>query len=347
MLLCRHWIFVAFGHYDFIVNILKTSSPSQVNTQDLLITVESTGKQQHYQSKVNLRHQACTSLQVFLQRCQQRFQRHPRDIEQDPFGDLFMGFECKRKPVLQSIMNHHGLVVDGQRRQSTEEMRHVIISHIALGHCTCSLAAPQAWSPEVDEEDMHASCADFIQDGDLHIDDNEGNQSKIINKVLEKHPSQKFLLQFLNCQNILHDPSQSSKRLRITLARFACVLEKWRSGERLHNPEFIWPRVVPQTLKDKIGTNFRHELSRDNLQSLICCSCSTMVYIQDSVTVLRSEADLFCLQHPEIRLSGMTPDLHHIPNANLEQHSLENGILLDKRKWWCLPFFNKRRALLT
>ena len=53
----------------------------------------------------------------------------------DPYNDLFMGFENKRRPVLESVLNHHGLIIDSDHKLSTEVMRDAIISHIVQGRC--------------------------------------------------------------------------------------------------------------------------------------------------------------------------------------------------------------------
>jgi hypothetical protein len=109
--------------------LIKSSPPSKITREDLLIVVESTGIQSPYKSKVNLSRQLCLSLQRFVKRCRQRRQRDPINTVQDPFGDLFMGFKEKRKPVLQSIMNHHGLLTTQEKRLSSEEMRNSFSQH--------------------------------------------------------------------------------------------------------------------------------------------------------------------------------------------------------------------------
>ena len=144
-----------------------------------------------------------------------------------------MGFEGKCKPVLESIMNHHRLLVGQWPKLSSDDMRTAIVSHIAVGHCVQN---PRPWNmpgthtrfstSSAEDNTEPISCDDFVCDTDLKQDDGVGNEIKIMNKVLEKHPSQSFLLCFLCCKDILHDPSDSCKRLRLTLSRFIQVLEK-------------------------------------------------------------------------------------------------------------------------
>jgi hypothetical protein len=100
-----------------------------------------------------------------------------------------MSFEEKRKPVLQAIMNHHGLLIGQEKGLSSEDMWNAIMSHIAVGHCAQSLAAPLPWSAQASNADTHPVCNDFAQDAQLQANDNDENQLKIIYKFLKKHPS--------------------------------------------------------------------------------------------------------------------------------------------------------------
>ena len=49
----------------------------------------------------------------------------------------------------------------------------------------------------------------------------------------------------------------------------------------------------------------------------------------NNVTCSKSHLDLSCLQHPEMWLLGIPPDLRHITNTNLDPCSIMEGILLD------------------
>jgi hypothetical protein len=111
----------ALGITTFIVNLLNHSSASKVSTEDLLL-VESTGNQLPYESKLHLCRGVLNSLHAFLLRCCQRLQRDASNLTTDPFGDLFMGFEGKRKPVLESIMNHHGPLVPQDSKLSVDKI---------------------------------------------------------------------------------------------------------------------------------------------------------------------------------------------------------------------------------
>ena len=83
----------------FIVNLLKTSTSLQMSTEDLLVVVESTGSQHPFENSHHLRRRALVSFQAFLLRRRHLSQQETAKIVSDPFGDLFMGFEEKRKPM--------------------------------------------------------------------------------------------------------------------------------------------------------------------------------------------------------------------------------------------------------
>ena len=53
--------------------------------------------------------------------------------------------------------------------------------------------------------------------------------------------------------------------------------------------------------------------------------------MQQCVTISKSHLDLSCLQHPEMRLSGLVPDLSHMKNTDLDSDSLHKELLLDRR----------------
>lgn len=117
------------------MNLLKVFTPSQVTTEQLLLVVESTGNQAPYENWLYLCCQVVASLHTFVQHRCRLSQQHMEQIARDPFGDLFMGFEGKQKPVLESIMSHHRLVISQYPKLSSEDMRSAIISYIASGHC--------------------------------------------------------------------------------------------------------------------------------------------------------------------------------------------------------------------
>jgi len=211
----------------------------------------------------------------------------------DPFGDLFMGFETRPRPVLESIMNHHGLLVSQQPRLSSEEMQRTIISHIASGHCTSPREKLRPWlsdkvhvrlpSDSYQAEDPNRDekvCNDFVADAALQYKDPVGNETKILNKILDKSPSCILLLRFLHCKEIPHDPSNNHKHLRMTLSRFVRLLENRCVRYSASSANNDWPSIVPQNLKDRIAENFRNKISRDWLQSFICASCTSSTFVQ-------------------------------------------------------------------
>ena len=328
---------------SFIMNLLNDSTPSQITTEDLLLIMQSMGDQSPYNIKGQLHRRVFASLQAFLFHCRRRAQRQIIDHTNDPFGDLFMGFEGKQKPVLESIMNHHGLLLNRESKLSSEDMRNTIVSHIALGHCIRPKGNPRPWiahntanhassSHDQVNETKDAACEDFVRAATLDQEDPVGNEIKLINKILEKSPSRKLLIRFLQCKDIPHDPSQSRRSLRTTLTRFGRLLEKRCIRQQSSMTcTSNWPSVVPHTLKDKIAENFRSEISHERLQRFVCCSCSALTFLQQRVTYRKSCLDLSCLQHPEMRLSGISPDLSNMKNINLDASSLAQGLLLDQR----------------
>ena len=330
----------------FVTNLLKSSTPSEISTEDLLLVVESTGTQTRYENRLRVRRQLLASLHVFLQLCERRARRTVMQTTMDPYGDLFMGFEDKRRPVLESIMNHHGLSACRENKLTTEEMRSEIISHIVLGHCARSMTRPflhkfqpndRSHHDSLDDETEH-TCEDFVRNGNLKENQKRENEITILNFALQKISSRRTLLRIMQHKEVPHDSSHNLRRLRSTLKRYLRVLEKrstnfstQQNGEARPSTDPDWPNVVPQTLKDKIAENFRFEISQDHLQSFVCSSCSIADFTQHSITANKSSLNLTCLQHPEMRLSGMIPDLSNISNENLDHSSLKEGILLDRR----------------
>lgn len=127
------------------MKLLKDATPLDITTEDLLLIVESTGDQAPYEKRLNLRRRVISSLETFVSRCRRQTRRATVDQTSDPFGDLFMGFEGKHRPVLESIMNHHGLLVGQQTKPSSEQMREAIVSHIASAHCVRPIDKPPPW----------------------------------------------------------------------------------------------------------------------------------------------------------------------------------------------------------
>ena len=129
----------------FVVQILKASMPSVVRIDDLLLVVESTGSQRPYKSRIYLRRQLLASLEAFVSLSRFCAQRQSQCPTTDPYADLLVSFEDKRRPVLESVMNHHGLVVERERRLSPEDMRNSIVSHISSGNCVKGIGKSQPW----------------------------------------------------------------------------------------------------------------------------------------------------------------------------------------------------------
>lgn len=143
-----------------------------------------------------------------------------------------MGFEDKRKPVLESIMNHHGLLINRESKLSLEDMRRAIASHIISGHCVCSTQSPPPWTSQKRHgayslsrnENEDIICNDFVRDAGLRPGGDVENEIKLLGKVLDKNPSRLLLLRCLRCKDIPHDSCQSRKSLQKKGCGHCCSL---------------------------------------------------------------------------------------------------------------------------
>jgi hypothetical protein len=264
-----------FSITEFIMRLLKSSEPSVLSTDDLLLIVQSAGTQAPYENRLQLRRRLVTSLNTFLQLSRIRAQTQSLAETNDPYGNLLMGFERKCRPVLESVMNRHGIPVAADEKLSKEDMRDSIMTHIAHGHCLkpvtmsrpCILQKMRiVRSRREIQFDVaeKSTCKDFVHSAMLDAQkDLTDNEIQIINLVLQKISSRKTLLRFLRCKNIPHDSSENIKHLRKTLKTYAEILE-CRSSHVSTTSHISdqWPSVVPQSLKDKILENFRLEISR-------------------------------------------------------------------------------------
>jgi hypothetical protein len=199
----------------FIVQLLKSSTSTTLCTEDLLTIVESVGVQSPYEHSFHLRRRLFATLDDIHQLCKRRAQRNAAQEVIDPYGDLFMGFEEKRRPTLQSIMEHHGLQVStAEKKLTNEEMREQIISHIVNGRCADS---PQTTAPPFrmrhaeEANTVETGCEDFVRDADGN---EQGTEIALLRMAVNKIGSRKTLLRFMECNNIDHDPSHSLKQLR-------------------------------------------------------------------------------------------------------------------------------------
>lgn len=96
----------------------------------------------------------------------------------DPYGELFMGFEGKSRPVLQAIMDHHGLsLCTPSQKLTAEEMRRRIMSHIMLGECysrnpvMVAVPSSQLQCPALRQniEGEEFTCKDFVHVAERRI----------------------------------------------------------------------------------------------------------------------------------------------------------------------------------
>jgi len=157
----------------------------------------STGIQGPDRNRINLRRQLCNSLDKFVRLCRCRLLH----FTNDPYGDLFVGFEEKSCSVLQSVMNHHGLIVASETKLSKDEMRDSIVSHIAAGHCVQSIGKPRPCvmdSMRIARASLNvditydASCQDFVRGTPLsRQEDNTETEIKIVIIILRKVASRK------------------------------------------------------------------------------------------------------------------------------------------------------------
>jgi len=187
----------------FIIDFFKGSTALILSVEDLLLIVESTGNQLPYNNVFHLRWRVFTSLDEFYS-LHHQVALGGTYVTIDPYGDLFMGFEDKRRTVLESVMNHHGLLSQ-EKKLSIDEMRNIIVSHIAFGHCAHPVR-PSSWNlsriastmlpshcSQLDESTV-PSCDDFVRDATLNdqFEDSE-NEIKIMSKILEKVSSRRLL----------------------------------------------------------------------------------------------------------------------------------------------------------
>ena len=264
----------------------------------------------------------------------------------DPFGDVFLDLEQKHRPVLQSIMEHHGLLpATGSFNMSLDVMRDTITDHVFNGHCLPGLSKFQmTFSQKLqnvvhnsEKDTNYASCDDFINSLTSNASDIE-THIQLLNNALHKIRSCKTLFQVLQCEGISCSATENLKHLRVLLHVHIKKLEKSNPCSNSHaadihmgQPITDWPSVAPQSLKDKIIEQFRQETSSEELQTCVCASCSSSVLIKDHITVKKTDMNLTCLQHPETRLSGMPPNLSNIQADDLDVTQLMEGILLDQR----------------
>ncbi len=322
---------------EFLISLLKKATPSEVSTEDLLFIIDSLGVESPYANRLNLRRRTVKSLETFLHLRRQRDECHA-DI--DPYGDIFMAFEQKKKPALRAIMDHHGLRIEDTKQVSKEKMRQAIINHISRGDCARSVDASrtarsrQRQQCVVDDNDESTTCEDFVRH--LPASNDVDACLKIFSTALRKIHSLKTLQRFLDSHQIRYDPKDNLTHLRQLLRRRIILLEKHHMDREDTSIENVvtsqWPTVVPDGLKDKIARNFMEDTSSDHLRSFVCASCSSSEFIESGrVTVNRSTVDLSCLQHPETRLSGVPPDRTNVSATNLDPLALTTGILIDRR----------------
>jgi hypothetical protein len=253
----------SFSITAFIVDLLQKSSPTVLPTDHLLLIVESLGTCAPYRVKMRFRRQLLVTLHDFLRLSQQRNLRLNMTAASEPYENLFTGFEQMRRPALESVMHHHGLIVDRQNKLPREKMRSTIVSHIASGHCmrrTVYLGTRTSQSYATllrNQEDtgLEKTCDDFVRGTPLNNGKELENEVKILQKVLACVSSRKTLLRFLECKGIPHDPTKSIRHFRSCLQKYVRVVEKSAAGTSTvsSTSPSEWPSIVPQTLKDKIA----------------------------------------------------------------------------------------------
>lgn len=151
-----------------------------------------------------------------------------------------MGFEGKSRPVLQAIMDRHGLSPASPSQKLTAEgMRRRLMSHIMLGEChsrnlavaTVPLSQLQCPALRRNVEGEEFTCKDFVHvagvSGELLDCDKE---VAVFNIALQKIRSRKTLLRLLQCKEIHYNVADNVKHLRIALKRHIRSLENRKSN---------------------------------------------------------------------------------------------------------------------
>ncbi|KAJ7463028.1 hypothetical protein FB451DRAFT_1180668 [Mycena latifolia] len=202
-------------------------------------------------------------------------------------GDFFNSFEAHLKPVLLSIAALHRVQLPA--KPSTETIRKEITKHILHGQCTqFSYSYPPSTLPlDVSIPD----CVDVCNEWEANNIDPD-LQVYILTAIYGTRPFWQV------------DPEVKTyhKQLRayiLTLRKGKRVEREQqaktdaitRFNEQLQKIRESWPQLVPQSLKDKIITEFREMTSSEALTTFTCASCAEAIPLRSHFSLSITEFD--------------------------------------------------------
>ncbi|KAJ7478440.1 hypothetical protein FB451DRAFT_1172772 [Mycena latifolia] len=216
-------------------------------------------------------------------------------------GDFFNSFEAHLKPVLLSIAALHRVQLPA--KPSTETIRKEITKHILHGQCTqFSYSHPPSTLPlDVSIPD----CVDVCNEWEANNIDPD-LQVHILTAIYGSKTSPNAMRRILDILNIQHDPSGPVKTYHKQLRAYILTLRKGkrvereqqaktdaiiRLNEQLQKIRESWPQLVPQSLKDKIITEFCEMTSSEALTTFTCASCAEAIPLCSHFSLSITEFD--------------------------------------------------------
>ena len=182
-------------------------------------------------------------------------------------------------------MSHHWIPTPSHKRLKCEDMRIAILTHILDGHCVINskdIINDQQSGPPTNTVQRHTGCKDVHHaiDPDSDIPDQEMKVA-ILEALIDELPCL-LMLYLFGIQKIDHNPEDSLSSLPTKLQSYINSLKS--TGDTLEHddvnkPEHNsltttqWPKIVPQSLKDKIASLFLEETLSQSLQTFTCASC--------------------------------------------------------------------------
>ncbi|KAJ7476543.1 hypothetical protein FB451DRAFT_1173405 [Mycena latifolia] len=140
-------------------------------------------------------------------------------------------------------------------------------------------------------------------------------QVHILTAIYGSKTSPNAMRHILDILNIQHDPPGSVKTYRKQLRAYILTLRKGkrvereqqgktdaitRFNEQLQKIRESWPQLVPQSLKDKIITEFREMTSSEALTTFTCASCAEAIPLRSHFSLSITEFDCEILKRPDL-----------------------------------------------
>lgn len=329
-----------------LLNIVTEATTQEINTDNLLLMVESTGQPQLDHPHQNLRRQLLRRLKMHCAHTGHRVLMNTPAF--DIFHDLLVGFEQCNFATLASIMARHRITVPSHVKMKRENMRSAILTHISEGHCIIN--GRNMMNSESSESinitgDTPGGCEDVctVIDPQSNISDEEMKITLLetLNNELPRLP----MLHLFKIQNIEHCVKDSLKTLRKRLQKYIdslkerCESSKNANFRRNTEENSKWPQKIPESLKDKIASLFMEDTSSNNLRTFTCVSCGEARLLSQKVTVNSREMCLSPLHRPDHRYGFNKTDtivdevwLNPLcESPNLHENVLDPKALLDPR----------------